>query len=364
MKYIMMISLFMFVNLSLSSGSRAIGRSAFTIKRGTNISHWLSQVEDRHMEGVDWFTEADAAYLAGLGFDHVRIPVDEARLWDEQGQKIDSAFAMLNQALDWCSKYGLRSIVDLHILRSHHFNAQVIPLWEDSTAQEHFFDLWRDLSMELRNRPVDQVAYELMNEAVAHDPDDWNRLLKKAWAVIREHEPERVIVIGSNRWQIPDTFDVLKVPENDPNIILSFHFYIPMPFTHYRATWWRGGGEYAGPVKYPGQAIDEKDLSGYPEHVRTVIDRFNGVYNPEVLETMLHKPLTKARELDLPLYCGEWGSLPTTDERQRLAWYADMRAIFEKNGIAWATWDYQGDFGLREKGGGAPKQNLIRVLVK
>ena len=67
-------------------------------------------------------------------------------------------------------------------------------------------------------------AYELMNEAVADDTEDWNKLLAKCFSVEKEMEPERLIVIDSNRWQSTTTFNELKVPD-DNNIILSYHFY-------------------------------------------------------------------------------------------------------------------------------------------
>lgn len=347
--------------LACHSGKKGI--SDFIIQRGINISHWLSQSDRRGEARKAWFTEKDVDYLANLGFDHLRIPIDEEQMWDEDGNMMNEAFDLLNQGLDWCAQYNLRAIVDLHILRSHYFNAEEIPLWTDPDAQEQFFNCWRDLSAQLKNRPVSQVAYELMNEAVADDPEDWNRLLAKAYAVIRETESHRVIVIGSNRWQIPDTFDVLKVPPDDPNILLSFHFYTPMVFTHYKAPWWRNGSEYTGPVQYPGQIIDEKHLDGYAGTVIETIQQFNGIFNQETLESELEKPFQKAETLGLPLYCGEWGSLPTTPEKDWLQWYSDVRSIFDKHGIAWASWDYKGDFGILEKGGGAPKENLIRVLL-
>ncbi|MBN2104021.1 cellulase family glycosylhydrolase [bacterium] len=337
--------------------------SDFIIRRGINISHWLSQSDRRGEARTAWFTEKDVITLRDLGFDHLRIPIDEEQMWDEEGRMMDEAFDLLNRGLDWCEKYNLRAVVDLHILRAHYFNAEEIPLWTDPDAQEHFLDCWRDLSARLKDRPKESVAYELMNEAVAEDPEDWNRLLARAYGVIRKNEPDRVIIIGSNRWQIPDTFDVLKVPADDPNIILSFHFYTPMVFTHYKAPWWRHGCEYSGPVKYPGQIIDEHNLKGYPDVVVGTIKQFNGFYQRDVFEAELEKPLTKARALGLPLFCGEWGSLPTTPEKDWLKWYEDVRAIFEKHGIAWALWDYKGDFGIVEKGGGAPKEKLIEVLL-
>jgi endoglucanase len=89
------------------------------------------------------------------------------------------------------------------------------------------------------------VAYELMNEPVADDPSDWNRLVARAVRAVREREPQRTLVIGSNRWQSADTFDRLRLPEGDRNVLLSFHFYTPMPLTHYGAGWTKVGSTRA-----------------------------------------------------------------------------------------------------------------------
>ncbi len=335
----------------------------FTIHRGTNISHWLSQSFRRGEERRTFFGEADVKFLAGLGFDHLRIPIDEEQMWDEQGNKEAEAFALLDSALNWCEKYNLKAIVDLHILRSHHFNYGDKPLWTDPAAQEQFFNCWRDLSAHLQNRPLDMVAYEPMNEPVADEDEEWNVLLEKAINVIRAKEPNRTLVIGSNRWQSVDTFDNLRIPENDRNILLSFHFYIPLIFTHYKANWTKVG-EYTGPIQYPGVIIKEEDLKGLPEDLVKEIGIHNGDFNREVLAKLLEKPLAVAAKYNLPLYCGEWGCLPTVPEAGRMQWYADMRAIFEQNNVAWATWDYKGSFGIKSHDGQEIYQNLVDVLLK
>ena len=73
----------------------------FRIKRGTNISHWLSQSEQRGEARRLHIQEDDFARLEELGFDFVRIPIDEVQFWDEQGNKLPEAWNLLKNALDW-----------------------------------------------------------------------------------------------------------------------------------------------------------------------------------------------------------------------------------------------------------------------
>ncbi len=348
--------------LSAAVGVQAAEKDGtFEIRRGTNISHWLSQSRRRGEPRREFFTAKDVELIASLGYDHIRLPVDEEQLWDEAGGREPEAFTLLHNAIGWARDNKLRVVVDLHILRSHHFNEAEKPLWTDPKAQEKFFQLWRELSSELKKYPISLVAYELMNEPVADDPADWNRLVAKAVRIVRENEPHRKIVIGSNRWQSASTFDQLRIPEGDRDIILSFHFYTPMLITHYKASW-TSVGKYKGPVNYPGLLVDPNEIAKLDPEVAGIVKSNNGVYNREKLETLLAKPLKLASELDLPLYCGEWGALPTTPHEARMRWYRDMRANLERHGIAWANWDYKGGFGVVGRNG-RPNQDLIDALL-
>jgi endoglucanase len=348
--------------------------AGFEIRRGVNLSHWLSQCFGWSPRAT-FITERDIRFIASLGYDHVRIPIDEKELWNTDGRPSDEAFGYLTRVLTWCAKHRLRAIVDLHTVRAHHFNAanegRKNVLFTDPAAQENFLRLWKDIGARIGHTPVDMVAYEIMNEAVADDPEDWNRLLARAVATIREREPKRVIVIGSNMWQMPRTFPALKVPQNDPNIILSVHNYAPLIFTHYKAGW-VPFQTYDGPVRYPGPPLTQKDLDGYvariPPEVAGLLEDARDNYGPKRLLRELEPAISRAKTLGLQLYLGEFGCLPTVARADRLAYYADLVGVAEAHNMAWANWDYKGDFGImgfdREKKQTLqPDAGLIRALL-
>ena len=341
---------------------RSFENRDFEIKRGVNISHWLSQSRRRGEERGNFIQKEDIDFIAGVGYDHIRIPIDEEQMWDTLGNKEPNAFQLLHNGIEWAAENQLRVVVDLHILRSHYFNAEEKPLWTDPAAQQQFFKCWRDLSAELQKYPSGLVAYELMNEPVADDPEEWNDLVDKALTVVRKNEPVRKVVIGSNLWQSVHTFDDLRIPENDPNIILSFHFYIPFIVTHYKASW-TGIADYNGPVKYPGLTVKDEDLEGLKGELFIRIKNEQKFYTRDSLEALMAQPIRKAAQYGLPLYCGEWGALPTIDQESRFNWYRDMRFILEKNGIAWANWDYKGGFGIVAGDVSKPYNDLINILV-
>jgi endoglucanase len=325
--------------------------ASFHIRRGTNLACWLSQSELRGAEREAFITEKDIRFIDSVGFDHVRLPIDEVQMWDEKGRRNEDAFALLANCLEWCRKAGLRVVVDLHILRSPHFNEKEKPLWSKLEEQDKFIGLWKDLSGFLHNWPNGMVAYEFMNEPVADDAEQWNRLLARVADSIRKWEPARVLVIGSNRWQSASTFDQLRIPANDTNIILSFHFYEPMFLTHYHAAW-TNLKDFNGEVNYPGQIVLN---SNKPEHQR--------IYNRDTLLKMMQKPLHLADSLKLPLYCGEYGVYNNFFPSSRMSWYKDMVSIFNEYGIGYANWTYNvKTFGLYDNDG-KPEWPLIRLMT-
>ena len=311
------------------------GYGSFTIKRGTNIAHWLSQSQRRGMERASFFTEKDIIYIKSAGFDHIRLPVDEQQLWDSTGKRYDDAFQLLDSALTWSNRAGLRVVLDLHILRSHHLKKEKKPLWTQPAAQDNFIQLWKDLASAVKKWPNGMLAYEFMNEPVADDAEQWNVLLARVADSIRSWEAERVLVIGSNRWQSANTFDQLRIPPNDKNILLSFHFYEPFHLSHYKASWTRLK-DFNGQVQYPGQIV----LKGSTDDEKRV-------YTRDTLEKMMAKPIRLADSLKLPLYCGEFGVIDGSPRDSKVAWYKDLIAIFEKHNIAYANWNYKtGSFGI------------------
>jgi endoglucanase len=360
--YLVSAVLFVFLLMMCTSGKRSSDNGAFKIRTGVNISHWLSQSDKRGEERAAYITKSDFDTIVITGFDHVRLPVDEVQLWDSLGNKIPEAFSLLHNAIGWALEDNLRVIVDLHIIRSHYFNAASNLLWTDSAAQEKLVNMWLELSDQMKQYPVDMLAYELMNEAVAPDPDDWNKLFNKVLTAIRVNEPLRKVVIGSNRWQLPETFPDLEIPENDTNLILSFHFYIPTALTHHLAPWTEVA-EYKGPVNYPGWIVDTTNYAHLSEKTVSAMRRYaNGYFTKDSLLKEMMPAILVAKEKKLPLYCGEFGIYPAIPEEISLCWYKDVCAIFNANGIAYCHWAYKGDFPIVNKKGETNKA-LVSLLT-
>ena len=324
----------------------------FKIKRGTNVSHWLSQSDARGEMRRLHIQEEDFARLQKLGFDFVRIPIDEEQFWDEQGNKLPEAWTLLTNALNWARKHNIRAIVDLHIVRSHYFNAvnegksSANTLFTSEKAQQDLINLWYQLSDVLKSYSPDWVAYEFMNEPVADEHEQWNQLVAKVHKALRAREPQRTLVVGSNRWQGYETMKYLKVPEGDKNIVLSFHYYNPMILTHYNA-WWTPIGKYQGKVHYPGILVSKEDYDAAPNDLKAELEPYTKqVWDINKIREDFKDAIAVAKKYGLQLFCGEWGIYEKTDREMGYQWTKDMLTVFNEFNIAWTTWCYDADFGF------------------
>ena len=362
----------------MNNTSRYIANpSRFEIRKGVNLSHWLSQTQEWAQKDK-FITKDDIQLIAEFGFDHIRLPVDEEVLWEENGQINKKNLGYVQSCLKWCADAKLRVVFDLHILRSHHFNARMnegaMTLWTDPSAQQTFIHLWENLSEHLKEYPNDFLAYELMNEPVAPEHEQWNQLINRAIQAVRKREPLRVVCMGSNRWQKPFTFPFLKVPAGDANIILSCHTYHPYFVTHHKAPW-SAARFYTGPVQYPGQCITDADFEKYVDKnnptlmARLQEEKGRDVYNKQKLQAIVQDAINKSRELNLQLYCNEFGCLPTVSRQMRLNYYNDITDIFRENSMSWASWDYKGDFSIvkwdkTNLKNGEIDHELIKILTR
>ena len=359
-----------FLLISCGGENKENNVNNFRIKRGTNLSHWLSQSEERGEGRKAHIQEDDFERLEQLGFDFVRIPIDEVQFWDEEGNKLDEAWELLDNALKLARKHNLRAIIDLHIIRSHYFNAaneggaNANTLFTSEEAQQGLINLWYQLSDAFKEYDNDWVAYEFMNEPVAEEHEQWNQLVAKVHKALREREPQRTLVVGSNRWQGYETMKYLKVPEGDKNIILSFHYYNPMLLTHYGAPW-TPVGQYKGKVSYPGKLITQEDYDAAPDSVKPHIEQYlTQEWNIDKIRADFKDAIDVAAKYGLQLFCGEWGVYEPVDRELAYKWTKDMLAVFDEFNIAWTTWCYDADFGFWDQAKNDYKDKpLVDILM-
>ena len=227
------------------------------LQRGMGIGGWLTNYKrfnvlppDRRMQITvgdmehfeSYITEADVAYIASLGMDHIRLGFDQIVLEESSYIYRKTIIDILHNLVDWCRKYGLRPVLNMHKAIGNYCDIlEERGLMQSEELQSRFVAVWEKLENEFSEQ--NDVVFELLNEVVNATADEWNTLAEKTIAAIREKNKERLIIVGGVEWNNPPALPKVKVYE-DENIIYTFHCYAPHEFTHQQ------GVLQAGPLFY------------------------------------------------------------------------------------------------------------------
>jgi aryl-phospho-beta-D-glucosidase BglC (GH1 family) len=324
-------------------------------QKGVNLGGWISQFRKYDKAHFDsYITEEDIRNIKEFGFDHVRCPVDYIVLEDEAGNVREDGFAYLEMCRQWCEKFGLNMIIDLHECYGYSFD----PLKKDDKKQffynekdqERFLKLWEQIAVRFA-KYSSSVAFEPLNEVVMYEvADAWNKLLCKYVERMRALAPDTYLVIGGVCYNSVGTIALLDFPLDD-HIVYNFHCYEPMVFTH-QGAYWVPGMPSDFRTKYPASP------DTYVEAAKTLPGNLAGTLleepycnmesiGPEFFETLFKPALDTAAERDIPLYCGEYGVIDLADNESKLNWSRDICSVFDKYGIGRAYWNYkEKDYGI------------------
>lgn len=337
-----------------------------SFQKGVNLGGWISQFSKYDVDHFRSFiTEKDIAEIASLGFDHVRVPVDYNVLEDEIGNVIESGFQYLEHCRDWCEKYGLNMLIDLHECYGYSFDPLKKDMdrrrfFYDEKLQERFFSLWRKIAERFKAYP-NQVAFEPLNEVVLFEVKDaWNEVLRKFIKLIRGIAPESYIIVGGVFYNSVMTVKDIDVPVDD-RIVYNFHCYEPIVFTH-QGAYWQDQMPFDFRISYP-KSVDEYR----EEHKRIYKDTDGAVFMDGLTEMgigffeRIFKPAIEKAEKDgVALYCGEYGVIDKADNESKILWLNDINHAFDKFGIGRALWNYkEKDFGLVDESFESIRQRFI-----
>ncbi|MGC1784250.1 MAG: cellulase family glycosylhydrolase [Acidobacteriaceae bacterium] len=329
------------------------------LQRGINASMWFAQSRDYSVERLRAFTTPkDIALIAAMGFDHVRVSIDAAPLlaW-HRAQPVSTDFMReLDRSIETILHNGLSAIVDVHPESSYKAR-----LFEGDTGVENFAELWRALADHFRSTDPGHVFLEILNEPEQADSYRWQGIESTVAVAIRDAAPQHTIIAAGAHWSGLEDLLALE-PIALPNIIYTFHDYEPFPFTHQGATWTDPRVRPLRGIPYPSTPQDvapllkeEPSLSAQYFLDQYGLDRWNAAR----VENTIAYAKRWSQLHSAPVYCGEFGVFrdyaPAT---MRAEWLHDMRMAFDKNGIGWAMWDYQANFGVVTKANGVITPDL------
>jgi len=335
------------------------------LHHGINLSHWFAQSADysrAHLESHT--TVEDIALIRKMGFDHVRLTLEPAPLFnaDDPGTLKADYLKYLDHALDMILAQPLAVIVDIH--PSDEFKKR---LNSNDRQIEAFGKFWRALAQHLATRDPERVFLEVINEPMVEDGYRWFGMQGKLVSAVRSGAPQHTIIASGHRWSGLAELLFMQ-PYADRNIIYNFHFYEPFAFTHQGATWAGPNPPFYKNIPYPSN----------PESVSKVLDtiqnqpaRDNLVrygedrWNAARIDREISTAAAWAARNHVPLTCNEFGVYrKVAPPADRALWIRDMRTTLEKYGIGWAMWDYAGGFGVvnKQNGHATPDAEIVRAL--
>jgi endoglucanase len=303
-----------------------------TLHHAVNLGNAL---ESPH-EG-DWGVVLQPDYFPTIhnaGFDTVRVPIRwTTHIGPAPAYTIDPAFF---QRIDWVvaqsEQNHLNTILDYH-------NDPDLMKDPDAYA-DRYIAIWKQVAGHYQAGP-DSILFELMNEPNGKlDSAHWNALIVRALAVIRPTNPTRTVVVGPVQWNSFDKLPELNLPEDDHHLLATFHYYLPMQFTHQGASWVQGSQAWLG-TKWEGTDAQ-----------RAIIARDFGA------------AADWARAHQRPLFLGEFGADSRGDIASRARWISSCARTAESLGIPYSYWEFcAADFGAYDPVAHHWRQPILNALV-
>jgi endoglucanase len=208
------------------------------------------------------------------------------------------------------------------ILDMHEFNAMGA---DPQSNKEKFLSFWRQVAEHFKDASdtsdmSENVLFEILNEPSGKLTGElWDKYYREALAIIRQTNLTRTVIIGPPSWNSVNSLNELKLPEDDRNIIVTVHYYLPMDFTHQGASW-AGRKDKVG-VEWPGT----------DEEKQAIVRDFQRVQD-------------WSKEHNRPIFLGEFGAYDKGPMDSRARYNSCVARTAEGMGFSWAYWQFDSDF--------------------
>jgi endoglucanase len=323
--------------------------------RGVNIGNAL----EAPTEGA-WGVVVKEEYfdiIKQAGFNSVRLPVKwTGHSLAEKPYTINPEFfKRIDTIVNWAISRNMPIIVNIH---------QYAELYTDPVPQkERFMALWKQIAEHYKDYP-DLMLFELLNE-----PDDaltpamWNEWLKEAIAVVRQSNPNRIIIVGSANDSWITYLKLLELPENDRNIIVTVHHYFPHSLTHQGASWFTAAKAEQAQIdmKVVGQnpASDGGDYNGWPG------TKWTGTPEEKKLMTDIFDfGAAWGKEHNRPINLGEFGAYMKADMDSRALWTKFIADTAAQRGMSLIYWEFCAkEFGVYDRDTKSWRKPLLDALI-
>ncbi|MBN1373288.1 MAG: glycoside hydrolase family 5 protein [Anaerolineaceae bacterium] len=298
---------------ALSEADMYTFEQARKIGRGVNLGNALEAPNEGEWGVV--LEERFFDLIRDAGFNSVRVPIRWSNhALSEAPYTIDEAFF---ERVDWVVENALER--DLVVIINMHHYEEIFK--EPEKHKERYLALWAQIAERYQGQPED-LYFEPLNEPNGQLNFYWNTYLTEVLALIRDSNPQRMVVLGPTDWNSLFTLASLRLPEDDRNIIVTFHYYLPFEFTHQGAEWAEGSDAWLG-TKWP-ESNKAGDMIRANFRAADEWSKLNG----------------------RPIFLGEFGAYRKADMESRALWTAHVVRTAEEFGFGWAYWEFCSGFGV------------------
>ena len=284
-----------------------------------------------------FFDRADAEFIASLGVNSVRVPVNYRHFEDDAAPFAlkEEGFRKLDRVIDLLRDAGLYAIIDLHAApgyQNHHWHSdnpthQAL-FWQHPHFQDRVVHLWEALAERYKDRP-EVAGYNPLNEPADESGVVVPAFYKRLERAIRAIDDRHVLFLDGNRYST----DFSCFDEPFENAVYAAHDY--------------AGPGVASATEYPGT--------------------FRGEYfDKDALERAFLRRTEFMRRTGTPIWVGEFGPMYPPDkphEQFRFQVLEDQLDIYDTYGASWALWTYK-DIGLQGVVHADPAGEYLRHIAE
>jgi endoglucanase len=353
--------------------------------RGNDPNHYLPRPFEAPRNA---FPAALVSDFAGIGFDFIRLTLDVGPFMQLQGADREALEQKLIDNIGLFHNLGLSVIVDCHpVEQVPAYSPQSIlddlegPLFIEYTA------MISRLAALLADVRSGQVALELMNEPVMRDTSHRTQVVVWRAAQLVLHDAARraavdlpLVLTGADYGGISGLTDLDPSPFIDSNTLFSYHYYMPLSFTHQGIDFGTAdapAAPYVVDLPYPYDAVPPKELAARIEariaadtaldasgkaaaldHAHRILKGFlSDAWNRDLVERDIERVANWADSNKIDrhrILMGECGATRRdahfmgADPDYRRRWLADVTGLAQSHGFGWALWEINTpEFGIQ-----------------
>lgn len=271
------------------------------------------------------FREDDFAWIAELGFDFVRLPMDY-RCWTEKNDwtKLKQApLHQIDQAVAFGEKHSVHVQLNFHRAPGYTVASPPEPkdLWTDPEAQAVCAKHWGEFARRYQGIPNSRVSFDLFNEPSKVKAPEYRTVVERMLEAIHKEDRNRLVVCDGRDYGNTPPTELIGL-----GVASATRGYAPFRLTHFRASWVQGSERWPEPT--------------YP------LNEYGKTWDRSSLEKDQIGPWKTLEGQGVGVMVGEFGAHNQTAHKVVIPWMRDCLAAWKEANWGWALWNFRGSFGV------------------